>query len=409
MVMLRFLATTFLSGTRSDVRAVGSLRAVKLDDGGIADQVSLLDLGVSQESINDSLGPGLSPTAIFVRYVYDGAEDQYDARLVSLAASSATAPSTDGLGILAALHRDGVDFDQFYATVAADSLSGEGCWEPLLRDETSPTKAADSPLSVSLDRGPRFSRHTIDVKLQRRHPPVTSGALAVNGFFGIGVLVGSDSGDDGEDARSARQVDLEGLWHSASELGATFAFTVGHQQQPTEEEEEAADELPTSSNHLPLFEHASWGDFTGQGGPKGATWVAVSSGGGGGGGVPLADFEHRDRSVYVLSASGGDLPPHVLEACHAHVLLPRHDSAVYSAALSGSSSSALGPAPCFDAAAAGPIVLKDRLAKQQEAGMQARQDAATRGKEKGAGNPYWKRRYRKQRAKNTDEEKAPCE
>ena len=65
------------------------------------------------------------------------------------------------------------------------------------------------------------------------------------------------------------------------------------------------------------------------------------------GGEPLHTFEHPERAVYVLGSEDNGLPEAVLRACHRHVALPsarEYDS--------------------FNLAAAGSILMYDRLAKQ---------------------------------------------
>jgi tRNA G18 (ribose-2'-O)-methylase SpoU len=66
------------------------------------------------------------------------------------------------------------------------------------------------------------------------------------------------------------------------------------------------------------------------------------------GGVPLEDFEHPDRAVYVLGSEDTGLPESVVRACALHVSLPSVRS------------------PSFNVAVAGSILMYDRYAKRKK-------------------------------------------
>ena len=90
---------------------------------------------------------------------------------------------------------------------------------------------------------------------------------------------------------------------------------------------------------MPAFRFDSWGAFCAAA-PFGATWVAIEMGG-----VPLQDFEHPERAVYVLGAEDAGLPAAVVRACHHCVSLEGVRAA------------------SFNVSVAGTLVMYDRLVK----------------------------------------------
>ena len=67
------------------------------------------------------------------------------------------------------------------------------------------------------------------------------------------------------------------------------------------------------------------------------------------GGVPLEEFEHPERAVYVLGSEDTGLPESVVRACALHVSLPSVRS------------------PSFNVAVTGSLIMYDRLAKKRRA------------------------------------------
>ena len=132
------------------------------------------------------------------------------------------------------------------------------------------------------------------------------------GYFGIGV-VGLKT-----------EANLGTLWRSAWQLGAAYIFTVGARF-----EKQSSDTYQTWTR-VPCFEHSDWAGFA-RASPYSAPWVAVEMGG-----VPLEDFEHPDRAVYVLGSEDTGLPESVVRACALHVSLPSVRSPSYNVAVAGS-------------------------------------------------------------------------
>ena len=113
-----------------------------------------------------------------------------------------------------------------------------------------------------------------------------------------------------------------------------YLFTVGERNGW----EKTADTYK-SWRRVPAFRFDSWGAFC-DAAPFGATWVAVEMGG-----VPLQDFEHPERAVYVLGAEDAGLPAAVVRACHHCVSLEGVRAA------------------SFNVSVAGTLVMYDRLTK----------------------------------------------
>lgn len=112
------------------------------------------------------------------------------------------------------------------------------------------------------------------------------------GYFGVGVY----------NSKSAENVGT--LWRSAFMLGASFLFTVGSRNAW----EKSADTYK-AWRRVPAFRYNDWGAFSASA-PYSATWVAVEMGG-----VPLHEFVHPERAVYVLGAEDAGLPPSIVRAC----------------------------------------------------------------------------------------------
>ena len=116
-----------------------------------------------------------------------------------------------------------------------------------------------------------------------------------------------------------------GQWRSAFQLGAAYIFTIGGRNGW----EKTADTY-RSWRHIPAFRYADWGGFSAAS-PFAAVWVAVEMGG-----VPLEQFEHPERAVYVLGAEDQGLPAAVVRACSQCVSLGCAREASFNVAVAGS-------------------------------------------------------------------------
>jgi tRNA(Leu) C34 or U34 (ribose-2'-O)-methylase TrmL len=155
-------------------------------------------------------------------------------------------------------------------------------------------------------------------------PKDPNGANA--GFFGVGVV------------KPKHEANVGTLWRSAWQLGAGFIFTVG-----TRFKYEASD-TTQAHKQIPLFKHEDWESFA-KASPHGAVWVAVEMGSGS---VPLQDFVHPPRAVYVLGSEDNGLNRPIVEACQCHVSLPKW----------------VGRSSSYNVATAGALVMYDRLVKR---------------------------------------------
>lgn len=293
-------------------------------------------------------GPACSPalakatsSSVLVRYIYDGGVLRHG-RLCTL--EPASADMVTGEALLSCLEADGVDLSRFEAFAYESNESGGGWLRVTTEDDDPQARATQVPLvpmqtevetQSSGHEQPQPRRRRIDVKLFVRSAPSREAALAaassrpsgdlpLEGFFGVGVY----------GAKTERNVGT--LWRSAFQLGSSFIFTVGHRYRAA----------PTDTLKVPLrvpyHELDDWAAFV-EFAPVGATWVAVEMGG-----EDLVDFEHPANAVYLLGSEDNGLPEAIVNACHRHVALPseRYDS--------------------YNVAAAGSIVMYDRIAKQRQ-------------------------------------------
>ena len=195
------------------------------------------------------------------------------------------------------------------------------------------------------------------------------------GFFGIGIV------------GAKHEANVGTLWRGAWQLGASFIFTVGARFK------EQASDTTSAWQQIPHFKHErfvlglsqirhtlfylSAGDCSDrlrvtvyvihmarntdtflfqksfekfcESSPRGAVWVAIEMGSGS---VPLQDFVHPPRALYFLGSEDNGLNRPIVEACHCHVSLPKW----------------VGRSASYNVAAAGTVVMYDRLAKRLREG-----------------------------------------
>jgi tRNA G18 (ribose-2'-O)-methylase SpoU len=140
-------------------------------------------------------------------------------------------------------------------------------------------------------------------------------------YCGIGIM------------QHKRDYNIGTLWRSAYILGASYIFTIGKSYK-----KQTSDVLKTWAR-MPLFHYDTFEDFKANI-PYDCRIVGVELDERS---VPLKDFEHPNRSIYLLGAEDNGLPPDVLKECHKLVQLP------------GSIS--------LNVAVAGSLVLNDRVNK----------------------------------------------
>jgi tRNA G18 (ribose-2'-O)-methylase SpoU len=109
-----------------------------------------------------------------------------------------------------------------------------------------------------------------------------------------------------------REYNLGTLWRSAYILGASYIFTIG-----TKYKKQTSDVLKTWSR-IPLFHYDDFEDFKNNI-PYDCRLIGVELTEGA---IPLKDFKHPNRAIYLLGAEDNGLPQKVLDQCHELIQLP---------------------------------------------------------------------------------------
>jgi tRNA G18 (ribose-2'-O)-methylase SpoU len=141
------------------------------------------------------------------------------------------------------------------------------------------------------------------------------------GFFGIGILNNSD------------EINIGTLWRSAYILGASFIFTVDKKYKPQ------GSDVTKSWTRIPLYHYQTFEELK-ENLPFSTKLVAVEMGESA---TPLEEFEHPDRTVYLLGNEISGLPEQIVEQCHSMIKIPGEFS--------------------LNVAVTGSIVMYDRMTK----------------------------------------------
>ncbi len=116
------------------------------------------------------------------------------------------------------------------------------------------------------------------------------------------------------------------LWRSALQLGAGAVFTIGRRYSF-----QSSDTFSTAKN-IPLKHFLTFKDFlVNRPDPAGIPLIAVEMGG-----IPLREFRHPARAIYLLGSEDNGLPAFVLEKCEQLVSLEATGKASYNLAVAGS-------------------------------------------------------------------------
>lgn len=142
-----------------------------------------------------------------------------------------------------------------------------------------------------------------------------------NNFFGIGILNNVDG------------LNIGTLWRSAFIMGASFIFTIDKKYKP-----ESSD-VTRAWTKIPLYHYQTIDDLKSHL-PYSTKLIAVEINAES---IPLAQFEHPNRAIYLLGNEQSGLSKKVLSECHSIVSLPGNFS--------------------LNVAVAGSILLYDRLSK----------------------------------------------
>ena len=143
------------------------------------------------------------------------------------------------------------------------------------------------------------------------------------GYYGIGIFHGKNAENLGT------------LWRSAFILEADFIFTIGKRYKTQ------CTDTTKAHKHIPLFHFDSYDDFVKHipfNCPVCAVELDERS-------IPLDDFKHPERCIYLLGAEDHGIPDTVLQRCHDIVKIPGKG--------------------CYNVAVAGSIVLYDRKMKER--------------------------------------------
>jgi tRNA G18 (ribose-2'-O)-methylase SpoU len=120
------------------------------------------------------------------------------------------------------------------------------------------------------------------------------------GYYGIGI----------EHTKTEQNVGT--LWRSASLMNANFIFTIGRRYK-----KQASDTMK-SWKHIPLYNYETFDDFY-EHMPHDCRLIGVELDEKS---VPIKDFIHPERCIYLLGAEDNGLTKRAIEKCHIIVQLP---------------------------------------------------------------------------------------
>ena len=143
------------------------------------------------------------------------------------------------------------------------------------------------------------------------------------GYFGIGI-VGAKT-----------ETNVGTLLRSAHAFGAAFVFTVGHRYGRRQ-----ATDTTDATRHVPLWQFETLEELTAAV-PLGCEMIGIEIDERS---VALPEFKHPERALYILGAEDHGLTAEARDRCDALVQIP-------------------GAARCLNVAAAGSIVLYDRVCR----------------------------------------------
>ena len=187
--------------------------------------------------------------------------------------------------------------------------------------------ANDTKYKISLEQESANDtiEHSSDA-LMAMSSAVPGGKIAIDGYFGIGIISPKTEQNVGT------------LWRSAYQLGASVLYTIGGRYKSS-----SSDTLNVPAR-IPLIELDDWNSFAEWAAPKAAVWVAIEMGG-----TPLSEFEHPRNAIYILGSEDHGVPKSVLRGCREVVSLESEQYGSYNVAVAGS------------------LVMYDRMMKQKNA------------------------------------------
>jgi tRNA G18 (ribose-2'-O)-methylase SpoU len=144
------------------------------------------------------------------------------------------------------------------------------------------------------------------------------------GFFGIGI----------QHTKTAQNIGT--LWRSASIMGASFIFTIGKRYK-----KQSSDTMK-SWKHIPLFNYEDFDSFYNSM-PFDCRLVGIELDEKS---VPIKNFVHPERCIYLLGAEDNGLTKEAIDRCHHIIQLPGDY--------------------CMNVSVAGSIAMYDRTLKQDQ-------------------------------------------
>lgn len=121
------------------------------------------------------------------------------------------------------------------------------------------------------------------------------------GFFGIGIL------------NPEIEENIGTLWRSAYIMGASFIFIIGRNKFRKQ-----ASDVTHSWSKIPLYLHPDFESFY-ESMPYSTQLIGVEMSEQS---IPLNEFKHPLRSIYLLGSESCGLPENIINKCHSIVSLP---------------------------------------------------------------------------------------
>ncbi len=125
-----------------------------------------------------------------------------------------------------------------------------------------------------------------------------------DGYFGIGVM------------QLQSEENLGTLWRSAYILGASFIFTIDHRYR------HQSSDVQRAYTKIPLFQYKDFDHFYASM-PHDCQLIGIEMDERS---VPIKDFVHPARGVYLLGSEANGLAPSVIDRCHKLLSLPGEQS-----------------------------------------------------------------------------------
>jgi len=134
----------------------------------------------------------------------------------------------------------------------------------------------------------------------------------MRGYFGIGIYHNKSS------------VNIGTLWRSASQLGASFIFTIGRRYK-----KQSSDTLNVQL-HMPCYNYLNTDEFL-LNIPNNCIVVGIETNG-----KDIKSFSHPERAIYLLGAEDHGLSNRAIEICHNLIKLPSVRTPSYNVSVAGS-------------------------------------------------------------------------